>query len=123
MEWAALLSQGLGTSMLQMPNIVREPAHLDWAHLFASAITGPLATCVFKLRMDGAAVSSGMGTCGLVGQIAVFTGWISDMAAGTKAAITSFDWLVFFLFLWSCQPSYLPSSIKAAATPAGQKRG
>ena len=98
-----------------MPNIVRNP-RIWIGPIFASAITGPLATCVFKLRMDGAAVSSGMGTCGLVGQIGVFTGWISDMAAGTKAAITSFDWLgLLFIFPLSCQPSYLPSSIKAAA--------
>ncbi|HBI95754.1 MAG TPA: PTS sugar transporter subunit IIC, partial [Ruminococcaceae bacterium] len=40
-----------------------------------SAITGPIATCVFKLQMNGPAVSSGMGTCGLVGQIGVYTGW------------------------------------------------
>lgn len=42
---------------------------------------------------DGAPVSSGMGTCGLVGQIGVYTGWVSDVAAGTKAAITGMDWL------------------------------
>lgn len=43
--------------------------------------------------MNGPAVSSGMGTCGLVGQIGVYTGWVSDVAAGTKAAITGMDWL------------------------------
>ena len=43
--------------------------------------------------MDGAAVSSGMGTCGLVGQIGVYTGWVNDIAEGTKAAITAFDWI------------------------------
>ena len=42
--------------------------------------------------MDGAAVSSGMGTCGLVGQIGVYTGWVNDIAAGTKTAITGWDW-------------------------------
>ena len=42
--------------------------------------------------MNGAAVSSGMGTCGLVGQIGVYTGWVNDIAAGTKAAITPMDW-------------------------------
>ena len=55
-------------------------------------MTGPLATCLFKLKMNGAPVSSGMGTCGLVGQIGVYTGWVNDIAAGTKAAITGFDW-------------------------------
>ena len=34
-----------------------------------------------------------MGTCGLVGQIGVYTGWVSDVAAGTKAAITPLDWV------------------------------
>ncbi len=91
-RWGGLVSQGIGTSMLQMPNIIRNPK--IWiAPILASAITGPLATCVFHLRMDGAPVSSGMGTCGLVGQIGVYTGWISDIAAGTKAAVTAFDWL------------------------------
>jgi len=48
---------------------------------------------VFHLEMNGAPVSSGMGTCGLVGQIGVYTGWVADVAAGTKAAITGMDWL------------------------------
>ena len=68
-----LVSQGLGTSMLQMGNIVKTPASGSLPTL-ASAITGPLATCLFHLEMNGAAVSSGMGTCGLVGQIGVYTG-------------------------------------------------
>ena len=42
--------------------------------------------------MNGAAISSGMGTCGFVGQIGVYTGWLSDIANGTKMAITAFDW-------------------------------
>ena len=67
------------------------------APTLASAITGPLATCVFHFEMNGAAVSSGMGTCGLVGQIGVYTGWVSDIAAGTKAAITPMDWAAMVL--------------------------
>ena len=47
----------------------------------------------FKLQMNGSPVSSGMGTCGFVGQIGVYTGWLSDIAAGTKAAITTMDWI------------------------------
>ena len=86
-----LVSQGIGTSMLQMGNIVRNP-RIWIPPTVASAITGPLATCFFHLRMDGAAVSSGMGTCGLVGQIGVYSGWVQDIADGTKAAITAFDW-------------------------------
>ena len=91
-RWGGLVSQGIGTSMLQMSNIVRNP-RIWIPPTLASAITGPIATCVFKLQMNGAAVSSGMGTCGLVGQIGVYTGWVNDIAAGTKAAITGFDWL------------------------------
>ena len=87
-----LISQGLGTSMLQMGNIVKNPR--IWIPAIAtSAITGPVATCIFHLEMNGAAVSSGMGTCGLVGQIGVYTGWVNDIASGTKTAITAFDWL------------------------------
>ena len=47
--------------------------------------------------MNGPAVSSGMGTCGLVGQIGVYTGWVNDVATGTKAAITGMDWLALVL--------------------------
>lgn len=87
-----LVSQGLGTSMLQMPNIIRNPR--VWIPpTLASAITGPIATCLFHLEMNGPAVSSGMGTCGLVGQIGVYTGWLDDIAAGTKAAILPMDWV------------------------------
>ncbi|MCF0241155.1 MAG: PTS sugar transporter subunit IIC [Treponema sp.] len=80
-RWGGLLSQGLGTSMLQMPNIVKNPK--IWIPpILTSIITGPLATCVFKMEMNGAAVSSGMGTCGLVGPIGVITGWyeVSEVA-------------------------------------------
>ena len=90
-KWGGLISQGVGTSMLQMGNIVKNPR--VWiAPIVTSAITGPLATCVFRLQLNGAAVSSGMGTCGLVGQIGVYTGWVNDVATGAKAAITGFDW-------------------------------
>lgn len=91
-KWGGLVSQGLGTSMLQMGNIVKNP-RIWIPPTLASMITGPLATCVFKLQMNGAAVSSGMGTCGLVGQIGVYTGWVNDIASGAKTAITAFDWI------------------------------
>ena len=95
-RWGGLVSQGLGTSMLQMPNIVRNP--LIWIPpTLASAITGPIATCVFKLQMNGEPVSSGMGTCGLVGQIGVWTGWLAPSAKaleqGAEAiAPGAFEW-------------------------------
>ena len=83
-RWGGLVAQGLGTSMLQMPNIVKNP-RIWIPSTLASAITGPLATCVFKLKMNGAAVNSGMGTCGLCGQIGVWTGWLNPSEAALKA--------------------------------------
>ena len=92
-RWGGLVSHGLGTSMLQMPNIVRDP-RIWLPAILTSAVTGPLATCVFHLEMNDPAggVASGMGTCGLVGQIGVYSGWVADVASGAKAAITPFDW-------------------------------
>jgi len=96
-KWGGLLSQGLGTSMLQMPNIVKNP-RIWIAPTLASIITGPVATCIFKMEMNGAAVSSGMGTCGLVGQIGVITGWYGPsevaIAHGAQAITpTAFNWI------------------------------
>ena len=93
-RWGGLISQGLGTSMLQMGNIVRNPK--VWIPpTLAAAITGPIATCLFGLQMNDPAggVASGMGTCGMVGPIGVYAGWVNDVAIGAKAAITGFDWL------------------------------
>ena len=90
--FGGLISQGLGTSMLQMGNIVKNP-RIWIPPILASAITGPIATCVFALKMNGPAVSSGMGTCGLVGQIGVYTGWLADMESGLRTGITSMDWI------------------------------
>lgn len=90
--FGGLISQGLGTSMLQMGNIVKNP-RIWIPPTLASAITGPIATCVFALKMNGPAVSSGMGTCGLVGQIGVYTGWLADMESGLRTGITSMDWV------------------------------
>lgn len=68
--WGGLLAQGLGTSMLQMGNIVKNPK--VWiAPTLASLITGPIATMVFKL--ENIPAGSGMGTCGLVGPIGIYT--------------------------------------------------
>ena len=91
-KWGGLVSQGIGTSMLQMGNIVKNP-RIWLAPTLASAITGPIATCLFHLEMNGAPISSGMGTCGLVGQIGVYTGWVNDVASGAKEAITTMDWV------------------------------
>ncbi|MBE7008930.1 MAG: PTS sugar transporter subunit IIC [Ruminococcaceae bacterium] len=96
-KWGGLVSQGLGTSMLQMPNIVKNPR--VWiAPIVTSAITGPVATCLFRLEMNGAPINSGMGTCGLCGPIGVWTGWLapSEKALENGAAAiapTGMDWL------------------------------
>ena len=79
-RWGGVVAQGIGTSMLQMGNIIKNP--LIWIPAtLASAITGPIATCVFKLECSG--VSAGMGTCGLVGPIGVF----SDMGFNANSII------------------------------------
>ena len=96
-RWGGLVSQGLGTSMLQMPNIVKNPK--TWLPpIIVSAITGPIATCLFHLEMNGAPINSGMGTCGLCGQIGVWTGWLAPSeAAIAKGAVAmtpgAMDWL------------------------------
>ena len=71
-----LLSQGLGTSMLQMPNLLRKPV-LWIPPVIASIINGPVATCLFRLQMNGAPINSGMGTSGLCGPIGCIVGWFS----------------------------------------------
>ena len=96
-RWGGLVSQGLGTSMLQMGNIVRNP-RIWIPPIITSAITGPLATCLFKLQMNGTPVSSGMGTCGLVGPLSVWTGWISPSNAALANGATAItpgamDWI------------------------------
>ncbi|MCQ2146190.1 MAG: PTS sugar transporter subunit IIC [Bacteroidales bacterium] len=96
-KWGGLVSQGIGTSMLQMGNILKNPK--IWiAPIAASMITGPIATCLFHLQMNGAAVNSGMGTCGFCGPIGVWTGWIEPSATaianGASAiAPTAMDWI------------------------------
>ena len=116
-RWGGLVSQGLGTSMLQMANILRNPRIWIPATL-ASAITGPLATCVFRLEMNGPPVSSGMGTCGMVGPIGVYTGWVNDVASGAKAAITAWDWTGMILICFVL-PAVLTWVIGIACRKAG----
>lgn len=96
-RWGGIVSQGLGTSMLQMGNIVRNP-RIWIPPTLASAVTGPIATCVFQLQMNGAAINSGMGTCGLCGPIGVWTGWVSPSAEAlargyTAMTPTAVDWM------------------------------
>ena len=88
-RWSGLVSQGLGTSMIQMPNIIRNP-RIWIPPTVASAITGPLATCVFKMQMYDAPINSGMGTCGLLGPIGIILGWFKGEYPGTVGAL---DWI------------------------------
>ena len=69
-RWGGLISQGIGTSMLQMPNIIKNP--LTWIPpTLAAAITGPISTCLFQL--ENVPIGAGMGTCGLVGPFGIIT--------------------------------------------------
>lgn len=84
-KWGGLIAQGLGTSMLQMGNIVKKP--VIWLPpIITSAITGALSAYVFKME-NGVAIASGMGTCGLVGPIGVLS----------AKAITFYDVFVMLL--------------------------
>ena len=77
---SGLISQGIGTSMLQMPNIVRKP--IIWLPaITASAILGPISTAVFKMQCT--ATGSGTGTAGLVGPIMSFQTMSASMPATT----------------------------------------
>ena len=87
-KWGGLVSQGIGTSMLQIGNIAKNP-RIWIPPTLASMITGPIATCIFRLQMNGAEIASGMGTCGLVGPIGVYTGWVND----PQKVITAMDWI------------------------------
>ena len=97
-RWGGLVSQGLGTSMLQMGNIVKNP-RIWLPAILASAVTGPMATCLFHFEMNdpSGGVASGMGTCGMVGPIGVYAGWVNDVSTGAKSAITGGDWLAMAL--------------------------
>ena len=94
--WGGLVSQGLGTSMLQMPNIVKRP--VIWIPpIVASAITGPLATCLFELEMYGTGIFSGMGTCGLLGPVGLVLGWLGS--EGQKPGAMQWIGLVLVCFV------------------------
>ena len=83
--------------MLLVPNLMKKP--ILWVPpTLTAAITGPIATCVFKMTQNSAAVSSGMGTCGLVGPIGVVTGWFSPSEAAVNAGLSAIapgamDWI------------------------------
>lgn len=92
-KWGGLISQGIGTSMLQMPNIVKKP--IIWLPaIIASAITGPLSSSLFKIVST--ATGSGMGTAGLVGPLETFSAMID---AGTDPAIAMLEIILIHFIL------------------------
>ncbi len=109
-----LVSQGIGTSMLQMPNIVKNP-RIWIPPTVASAVTGPLATCVFGMKMYGAAINSGMGTCGLLGPIGIILGWYGGEY---PASVTAFDYIGLVLICF-----VLPAVISVALCELLRKIG
>ena len=82
-----LISQGIGTSMLQMPNIVKNP-RIWIAPTVASAVVGPLSSAVFGMLNNN--VGAGMGTSGLVGQINAF----SAMMTGIEGVASPKSWYI-----------------------------
>lgn len=91
-KWNGLFAQGLGTSMLQVPNIVRNPK--IWIPpILASAILGPLATVVFKMQNNAA--GGGMGTSGFVGQIMTW----QTMSGTTSSGVLLFEILLLHFVL------------------------
>lgn len=87
-----LISQGIGTSMLQVPNIIKNP--LIWIpSIISSAILGPVSSCI--LKMTSSPVGSGMGSCGLVGQIAV----LQTMSATTDPVVVIIEIVIMHFIL------------------------
>ncbi|MBQ4045047.1 MAG: PTS sugar transporter subunit IIC [Lachnospiraceae bacterium] len=95
--WGGFFAQGLGTSMLQIGNIVKNP--IIWLPpTLASVITGPIATCIFHL--ENIAAGSGMGTCGLVGPIGIYTAMNETGGAGMWLGILLVCFLLPGLLTW-----------------------
>ena len=104
-----LLAQGIGTSMLQVPNIVRKP--LIWLPpIITSAILGPISTVV--LKMTNNAIGSGMGTAGIVGPMMTY----KTMTTGGTSAVTV---IVMILVMQIIAPAFLTYFISEAMRRAG----
>lgn len=104
-----LISQGIGTSMLQIPNIMKKP-QIMLPEIVASAICGPLATCVFGLLCDKA--GGGMGTSGLVG---VFSTITTSLANGNNVALTVVGTILLMVVL--------PAAISLLCSELMRKKG
>ena len=113
-KFGGLIAQGIGTSMLQIPNIMRHPQIWIPATL-TSAILGPIATTLFSMTCN--ATGAGMGTSGLVGPIMTFQ---TMTAAGTDAVTT----LLYIALLQFVFPAVLALGISEAMRKLGWiKRG
>jgi len=112
--WNGLLSQGLGTAKIQFPNIVRHPQILI-PTMLASAVAGPLATCVFGMTNNF--LGAGMGSCGLVGQIMTF----SNMTAPTDGSAAMATWVVVCYII--LLQFILPAAIALLTSEIMRKKG
>ena len=108
-KWGGLLSQGIGTSMIQMPNIVRRP--VIWLPaILSSAVLGPLAAALFKITSTP--IGSGMGTSGLVGPIETY---FSMVEGGSEPVVALLLVLLMLVFL----PGLLTLGISEGMRKAG----
>ncbi len=83
-KFGGFIAQGIGTSMIQMPNIVKKP--IIWLPpIITSAVLGPISTCVLKMTCD--ASGAGMGTSGLVGQLVTYSSMVSSGVSPTVTII------------------------------------
>jgi len=112
--WNGLLSQGLGTAKIQFPNIVRHPQILI-PTMLASAIVGPLSTCVFGMTNNF--LGAGMGSCGLVGQIMTY----KDMTSPADGSAGTAPWIVLSLIL--LLQFVLPAVIALTTSEIMRKKG
>lgn len=89
-----LIAQGLGTSMLQVPNIIRNP--FVWIPpTLASAFLGPLSTTI--IRMENNSIGAGMGTSGLIGQFGAFTTMVAQNGESVISVMAKIAILHFIL--------------------------
>ena len=108
-KWGGLVAQGIGTSMLQMPNIVKKP--VIWLPaIISSAILGPVSSALIKMTCSP--IGSGMGTSGLVGP---FETYVSMVNGGTDPVVTLLIIVVMHFFL----PAVVALGVGEAMRKAG----